>query len=160
MLTLPVIRRQESTPQNLRGGPASAAAGPQAGTQAPYQRKLLAYQQPGSRSTLASALPTTPTWKVNAGRLLLGHGHTGQCSLLCTYVPKVCNSRKFERNLLKVIKDVISRNRRASNPQGHVYLLCAMLKCLSDIVPPDKEVTSEPRSAIVGVFCFSWQSSV
>lgn len=78
MLTLPVIRRQKSASQNLRGGPAAPPAGPQARAQASHQRELLADQQPRPRLPLACALPHTSTWKVYAGWILLGHGYTGQ----------------------------------------------------------------------------------
>lgn len=80
MLTLALIRRQEGTPQDLRGGPAPAPAGPQARAQAPHQRELVADQQPRPRRALAGSLPPTPTWQVHARRILLGHGYAGQCT--------------------------------------------------------------------------------
>lgn len=80
VLTLSVIRRQKSAPQNIRGDPAPHPTGPQARAQATHQRKLLANQQPRPRLPLASSLQTTSTWKVYARWILLGHGYTGQCS--------------------------------------------------------------------------------
>lgn len=78
VLTHTVIRRQESAPQDIRRSPAPASARPQAGAQVTHQRELLAHQQPRPRVPLARALPATPTWKVYARRILLGHGYTGQ----------------------------------------------------------------------------------
>lgn len=80
MLTLPVIRRQESAAQDLRGAPAAAAAGPQARAQAAHPRELVAHQQPHPRLAVAGAVPAAPAWQVHARRLLLGHGYAGQCS--------------------------------------------------------------------------------
>lgn len=77
VLTLPVIRRQEGTAQDIRGTPTPHPAGEEAWTQAPHKRELLADQQPDPRLPLAGPLPTAPTWQIHAWRILLGHGYAG-----------------------------------------------------------------------------------
>lgn len=78
VLTLTLIRRQESASEDLRGTPAAPPAGPQTGSQTAHQRELLAYQQPHTSVSLAGTLPSASTWKIYARWFLLGHGYTGQ----------------------------------------------------------------------------------
>lgn len=65
-------------PQDGRGREGAAAAGPQAGPEAPAQEQPLAGGQPGQGPAVAAALRTAlQRQDRHVGRLLLGHGEAG-----------------------------------------------------------------------------------